>query len=251
MITTLARPRTIRLAGFAAGAIAVAGAAVYVTAAAAGYSFNFNTPPAGSTSTAGLTSSANESAATSAACTDFMTHFAADLGSSQTKVNAAFQQAIAETLADQVKAGKLTQTQADAIKKKLAGKNPCAIGPALAPHPSPAGKAPAYTQQLLAAAASALGITTDQLKTDLAKGMSLSQIAAAHTPPITEAQFRTALIAAIKPLLDQAVTNKQLTSAQEQKILQRLQTAPIPFWSKAPKLPAAAPTPSTVASSTT
>jgi hypothetical protein len=241
VITTLARPRTLRLAGFAAGAIAVAGAAVYVTASAAGYTFNAGGAPHASTTAAGLTSATSDSAAASAACTDFMTHFTADLGSTQAKVDTAFQQAIAETLADEVKAGKLTQAQADAIKQRLAGKNPCSIGPALSSHGKGNGKQAAYRQELLTAAASALGITADQLKADFAKGMSLSQIAAAHNPPITESQFRTNLIAAIKPLLDQAVANKQLTSAQEQKILQRLQTGPIPNWDKAPKT-AATPT---------
>jgi hypothetical protein len=84
--------------------------------------------------------------------------------------------------------------------------------------------------QLLTAAAAALGISETQLKADLASGKTLSQIAAAKTPPVTEAQFRTNLIAQLKPLLDAAVKNNKLTAAQEQAILQRLQTAPIPYW---------------------
>ena len=226
----------IRIAGLAAAGIAVAGAAVAVTASAAGYSFNVGGAPSSNlASTASLTGAGpqDKSGTASAVCSDFMTHFAADLGSDQTKVNAAFQKAISETLADQVKAGKITQAQADKIKAALAGKEPCAIGPAISGH----GKAAigAYREQVMVAAASALGITPDQLKADFAKGMSLSQIAAAHNPPITESQFRTAFIANIKPLLDKAVTDGKLTPAQEQKILQRLQTGPIPFWNKAPK----------------
>jgi hypothetical protein len=92
----------------------------------------------------------------------------------------------------------------------------------------------------MTAAASALGITPQQLRTDLAGGTTLSQIAAAQSPPVTEDQFRTKLIADIKPLLDKAVTDKKLTSAQEQQILQRLQTGPIPFWDKPVKKAAAA-----------
>src|SRR5438477_607158 len=97
-----------------------------------------------------------------------------------------------------------------------------------------------YTQALMTAAASALGITPQQLRTDLAGGMTLSQIAAAQRPAVTEDQFRTKLIANIKPLLDKAVTDQKLTSAQEQQILQRLQTGPIPFWDKPVKKAAAA-----------
>ena len=93
----------------------------------------------------------------------------------------------------------------------------------------------------MAAAASALGITDAQLKTDLATGMSLSQIAAAQKPPVSEADFRTRLIAKLKPLLDTAVTNKQLTSTQEQAILQQLQTGPIPLWNTPIKRKTTAP----------
>ena len=63
-------------------------------------------------------------------------------------------------------------------------------------------------------------------------GQTLSQVAAAQNPPVTEAQFRSKLIANLKPLLDKAVADKKLTADQEQKILQRLQTGPIPFWDK-------------------
>ena len=84
----------------------------------------------------------------------------------------------------------------------------------------------------MSAAASALGITTDTLKADLAKGMTLHQIADVQSPPVTEAQFRSKLIANLKPTLDKAVTDKKITSAQEQKILAALQTGPIPFWDK-------------------
>ncbi len=174
----------------------------------------------------------------SAACTNFISHFASDLGTTQAKVDGAFQQAAAQTLADEVKSGELTQAQADVIKAKLAGKQPCALASGLAPS-AKAGPAQ-YAQALMTAAASALGITPQQLRTDLAGGMTLSQIAAAQNPPVTQDQFRTRLIANIKPLLDKAVSDKKLTSAQEQQILQRLQTGPIPFWDKPMKKAAAA-----------
>jgi hypothetical protein len=93
---------------------------------------------------------------------------------------------------------------------------------------------------LFSAEASALGISDEQLKADLAQGMSLSQIAAAQNPPVTEAQFRARLIAKLTPVLDQAVANKQLTSAQEKAIIQQLQTGPIPYWNK-PTRPAKKP----------
>jgi hypothetical protein len=235
VITSFATPRRLRLAGFAAGAVVLAGAAVYVTASAAGYNVSLNGSPQPSTQR-GPASTPAKARAASTVCNDFATHFASDLGTTPTKVDSAYQQAIGESLADEVKNGHLTQAQADALKQKLAGKAPCALPGGLG---TTAGGAP-YTQALMAAAASALGITPQHLKTDLAGGMTLSQIAAAQKPPITEEQFRAKLIASIKPLLDKAVAAQKLTSAQEQQILQRLQTGPIPLWDKPAKKAAAA-----------
>jgi hypothetical protein len=237
---SFAKLRYLRVLGFAAGAVLVTGAAVLVTASAAGLNVGFrsSTPTAAAPATAAIDSKATASAI----CNNFISHLSSDLGKTQAQVNAAIQKAIGETLADEVKNKDLTQAQADAIKKRLTSQPPCALGGFnKVPDPGASAKIGAYTQQLLSAAASALGISDAQLKTDLASGMSLSQIAAAQKPPVTEAQFRTNLIAKLKPLLDTAVTNKQLTAAQEQAILQHLQTGPIPYWSKAIKPKTTAP----------
>lgn len=61
-------------------------------------------------------------------------------------------------------------------------------------------------------------------------GQTLSQIAA--TQHVSEADFRAKLIANLQPTLDTAVTNKHLTSAQEQAILNQLKTGELPLWSK-------------------
>jgi hypothetical protein len=236
-MTRLAKLRHLRVLGFALGAVAVAGAAVLVTASAAGLNVGFR--PAGPQHpNQAATTSVSQQASASAVCNAFISHLSSDLGKSQAQVNAAIQKAIGETLADEVKNKDVTQAQADTIKQKLAGSQaPCALAGNLGKKPAPAPGAGAgattgaYMQQLVSAAASALGISDTTLKTNLANGMTLSQIAAAHNPPVTEAQFRTNLISKLKPLLDTAVTNKKLTAAQEQTILQRLQTGPIPFWS--------------------
>jgi hypothetical protein len=234
-----AQLRYLRIVGFAAGAVFVTGAAVLVTASAAGLNVGFRSAPASSQV---ATASIDQKASASAVCNNFISHLSSDVGKTQSQVNAAIQKAIGETLADEVKNKDLTQAQADAIKKKLTSQPPCALaGFNKTPDPGASAKIGAYTQQVLSAAASALGISDAQLKTDLASGMSLSQIAAAQKPPVTEAQFRTNLIAKLKPLLDTAVTNKQLTTAQEQAILQHLQTGAIPFWNKAIKPKTTAP----------
>jgi hypothetical protein len=218
---------------FAAGAVAVAGSAAWVTASAAGYNVSLGSPsaqPAHATAALAPEKSTNSSAL----CTDFIGHLTSDLGSNKTKFDAALQKAIGETLADQVKSKALTQAQADAIKKKLAGKAACDLisAPGLRAPSAGAAKESKYREELLAAAASALGITDAQLKTDLGQGMTLKQIAGQHKPPISETEFRASLIKNLTPLLDKAVAAKDLTSDQEKAILQKLQTGPIPYWDK-------------------
>ena len=230
----LAHLTFLRVAGLAAGAAAVSGAVVLVSASAAGYNLPFLTTSSSPSQTTSV--SLDQAGQPSALCTDFLTHLSADLKASPAALNAAYQKAVGETLADEVKSGKLTQAKADAIQKRLAGKAPCAIAAGLQPRPGLAAFRPA----LLSAEASALGISDQTLKADLKKGMSLSQIAVAQN--VTEAQFRDRLIAKLKPVLDAAVTNKQLTPAREQAIIKRLQTGTIPLWNRPAHKPAATPT---------
>src|SRR5712691_9005223 len=188
MINKLAHLTFLRVAGLAAGAAAVSGAVVLVSASAAGYNLPFLTPSSGP-SQANAASLDQQAGQPSALCTAFLTHLSASLNTSQAALDAAYQKAIGETLADEVKSGKLTQARADAIKQRLAGKAPCAIAAGLHARQGLG----AFRAALLSAAASALGISDETLKTDLGKGMTLSQIAAAQN--VTEAQFRDRLIA--------------------------------------------------------
>ena len=230
----LAHLTYLRVAGLAAAAAAVSGAVVLVSASAAGYNLPFlNTSSSPSRAT---TASLDQAGQPSTLCTDFLTHLSADLNTSPAALDAAYQKAVGETLADEVKSSKLTQARADAIQKRLAGKAPCAIAAGLRPRSGLAAFRPA----LLSAAASALGISDETLKADLKKGMSLSQIAVVQN--VTEAKFRDRLIAKLKPVLDAAVTNKQLTPAREQAIIKRLQTGTIPLWNRPVRTPAATPT---------
>jgi hypothetical protein len=249
VITRIAKLRYLRIAAFAIGGVAVAGAAVLVTASAAGLNVGFRAPLSNARQ-ADSTAMTPGSGKVSAICSDVVTHFAGDLGSTQAKVNAAFQKAVGQTLADEVKNGDLTQAQADSIQQKLAGQAPCSLAAGLGkPSAAARSKIAAYLPQLESAAASGIGISDTQMKIDLAQGMTLSQIAAAQKPPVTEAQFRTRLIANLTPLLDAAVKNQQLTAAQETAILQRLQAGPIPFWST-PMHGAGAATPASPPAST-
>ncbi|HYM66949.1 MAG TPA: hypothetical protein VEW68_06640 [Patescibacteria group bacterium] len=245
MNTSTSTLRNLRIVALAAGMVGVAGAAVLVTASASGYPIGFH--PAGSPqpAVAGTNAALDQASAGSAVCTDFISHLSSDLGKSPSEVNAAIQKAVGQTLADQVKSGKLTQKQADAITARLAAQPPCSLPGAIGNKPAtPLPAQPgAYLQMLESAAASALGITPAQLRTDLAGGMTLSQIAAAQHPAVDEATFRARLIARLKPELDAAVTAKRLTQVQEDRILLALKNGPIPFWSRPLGRPAAVPSP--------
>lgn len=229
-MTRFAKLHYLRVAGLAAGAVAVAGAVVLVTASAAG--LNVGTRSSSPQRAVAATASISEKATPSAVCDAFLTHLTNDLNKGLTKaqVNAAIQKAIGETLADEVKNGDLKQAQADAIKQKVTSQPTCALaGLGRTAGPGDHGKAGVYKQLLLSAAASALGVSDTQLKSDLASGKTLSQLAPAN---MTEDQFRAKLIAKLTPMLDTAITNKQLTTAQKTEFLKRLQTGPVPFWSK-------------------
>ena len=245
-MTRLAKLRYVRIAGLAVGAVVVTGAAVLITASAGGLSIGFRPAASSHPNSTNDTASLNQASSASSVCSDFISHLSGDLNKSQDQVNAAIQKAIGETLADEVKNGTLTQAQANKLKQQLASQPPCTLAAGLGQRPNPAagGQVGAYRSQLLTAAAAALGISEAQLKTDLANGMSLSQVAAAQKPPVTETQFRSKLIAQLTPLLGAAVKAGKLTAAQEQMILQRLQSGPIPYWSTPIHRPKAGASPS-------
>jgi hypothetical protein len=74
---------------------------------------------------------------------------------------------------------------------------------------------------VLGAAAKYLGLSQSQLRSDLRAGQSLAQIAVAQGKGV--AGLETAMVNGIKTHLAKAVTNGNMTSAQEQQIFSRIQ----------------------------
>jgi hypothetical protein len=242
MIHQLGKHRYLRIAGFAIGAVVVATGAVLMTASASGLTFGPRAAGPNPSDTAVEAASISTAAGPSANCAAFMKHLAVGLSRTQADINKAIQTSIDQTLKDQVNSKELTQAQADALKQKLVSQNACSIIAGTASKSG--GHAPrgahggAYMQQYLSAAASVLNITDAQLKTNLSKGQTLSQMA---TPKFTLDTFRTALIAKLQPQLDTAVKNNQMTSAQEQQTINKLKTGPLPYWDKPMHIKPAAP----------
>lgn len=199
------------------GALLLAGVAVGVTANAAGVlpaGLMAATQPTPSTGQRGLW------------CQDYLGHLAADLGITADKLRSAGLQAADQTIDDAVKAGKLTPARAATLKQRLAShQQACSFGRGVLGgfHGRGAGM-----QLVVQAAAKTLNLTPEQLKTDLMQGKTLSSLAGG----MTEDQFRATFLKNLKAELDQQVSQGKLTQDRENALLQRLQTAPIPFWNQ-------------------
>ena len=146
------------------------------------------------------------------------------------KLNDALKGAFEDRLAAAVKAGKLTQAQADAIKKKVEQGGPPPVGPGFGfgfgfgpggpggPHvfrhfggPIKAG---------LDAASSYLGLTQKQLVDKLQSGKSLADVAGEQNKSVDG--LKSAINDSVKKDLDAAVKAGKLTQTQENDLLGKL-----------------------------
>lgn len=216
--------RLIRLTGAAAGGLLLAGAAVAITASAAGVPIG----PSAASPSPKASPAAPAKSDRSAVCEAFAGHFAKDIGKSTADVQAAARKAAGETIDDQVRSGALTQAQADHMKAKLASGGTCAALGGQFGHSKEGGAGKHLGQHLMADAASALGISESDLASQLKSGKTLKDIAAAKG--MDEAAYRAAFLKAVQADLDKQVAAGTITAQQEQAMLQRLQTAPLPFW---------------------
>ena len=133
-----------------------------------------------------------------------------------------------------VKAGELTQKQADAIKQArkqsghvLGGPGPHGIGPGMRGgmklHPGPGFPGPhafGVRGGLFADVAKALGTTQDDLMEQLRDGKSIADVAKANGKSL--ADVHAAVTATMKTRLDKAVKDGDLTQKQADRILDRI-----------------------------
>ncbi len=179
----------------------------------------------------------------------FLNDVAKRLNVSPTQLRDALNGAFLDRLNAAVKAGKLTQTQADRLKQRLEqggrlpfffgprglgqrgfsprGLGPGGLGPGgLGPGgPGPPGLAP--RGQLghavggpLGAAVQYLGLTPSQLMSALGSGQTLAQIAKAHGKSVSG--LEQAMRAAVRSRLDRLMADGVITKAQEQRLLARM-----------------------------
>jgi hypothetical protein len=177
----------------------------------------------------------------------FVNDVAKRLNVSPAQLRSAVKAALIDQLNAEVKAGRLTQAQANKIEQQINqnGRLPFLFAPG-GPRPfvAPGGPRPflfapggprlflapggahkflhveARGGGLVHAAASYLGLTNAKLLSDLQSGKSLAQIAKAQGKSVSG--LEQAIETAAKTRLDKAVSNGRITKAQEQQLLKAL-----------------------------
>ncbi len=151
---------------------------------------------------------------------DFLGDVAKRLNVSPAQLNNALKGAYQDQLSQAVKSGKLTQAQANKLKQRLSQRPLAPVGPWGFAHRGFFGHRAGIVAAGGHAAAKYLGLTEAQLIKQVRSGKSLADIAKAQNKSVSG--LTDTLKAEIKARLDKAVSAKQITSAQEQKILGRI-----------------------------
>jgi hypothetical protein len=164
---------------------------------------------------------------------DFLDSVARHLGISRQKLDEATKAAAIDQVDAQLKAGQITQAQADELKKRIQSGDV----PPLAALRGPGGPGgpgfgfgfglrggpgllKAGIGDSLAAAAKYLGLSESALRDQLRSGKSLADVAKAQSKDLDG--LKDAILAAAKSDIDKAVSDKKLTQTQADEIYNRL-----------------------------
>lgn len=129
-----------------------------------------------------------------------------------------------DVLAQMVKDGKLTQSQATAIQQRLQSHQACTgkgkgVGSGIV-----RSSLKQYLPNIESQVAQGLKLTSSQLTADLKNGQSLNQIATAQG--VTSAQLHTIVLNAVQSAVNQAVKDGKLTQTQASAFMTALQKHP-------------------------
>jgi hypothetical protein len=161
----------------------------------------------------------------------YLNDLAGRLQVSRDKLDSALKGAFEDRLDAAVKAGRLTQSEADNIKKKVeqsgvvpgVGAGPPILGKDFGPGAPGPGFDFKFGFGFGAAAddvAKYLGLTTAQLRQQIESGKSLADVAKAQNKSLDG--LKDEIKSAAKTQLDQAVKDKKLTQEQENSMLDKL-----------------------------
>lgn len=146
---------------------------------------------------------------------------AKNLGIEPSKLSAALKKALEDRVDAAVAAGRLTKQQGAELKQRIeSGDVPFFAGPGGGPGFRHGFGGPHMFLHGLDAAATYLGLTEDQLHSQLRSGKTLAEIAKAQNKSV--GGLEDALVKQAQTKLDQAVEDGHLTKAQEQQILSGL-----------------------------
>lgn len=154
----------------------------------------------------------------------FLNDVAGRLGTTSDKLEAALKAAAIDRVDAALAAGRITKDEADAMKAAInAGQLPLGVpGIGLGPNLRRVGHA-FVGGEVMDAAATYLGLTQDQLRTQLASGKSLADVAKAQGK--TVAGLEQAMTTAFQSKLDQAVKDGRITSAQRDQALSEFKSS--------------------------
>jgi Arc/MetJ-type ribon-helix-helix transcriptional regulator len=155
----------------------------------------------------------------------FLDSVAAHLGISSQKLEDATKAAAIDQVDAALKAGKITQAQADELKARIeSGDFPPFFGPLFGPRFGhfQGGPGPHMFGEKLSAAADYLGLTEAELRTKLNAGRTLADIAKARGKSVDG--LKQAILAEAGKKLDQLVDAGELTRAEADEMLARLKS---------------------------
>jgi hypothetical protein len=138
-------------------------------------------------------------------------------GKTVTGLEQRIESAVKTQLDQAVTAGKITSQQEQTILSRLQARLDTFVTTA---HPGGFAHHGMWRGGLIRVSAIYIGISADQLRTELKAGKTLAQVATEHGKTVTG--LEQAIAAAVKTRLDKALSAGKITSAQEQQILSRL-----------------------------
>ncbi len=148
----------------------------------------------------------------------FIDRLAEKLGMTSDELETAIKETEEDVIDDAVANGRLTEEQGEALKERVES------GPGLfrmMPAPSGMGRHVLGNLDIgLSTIASELGMTTDELREELATGATLSDIITDHGSTVEEVV--TALVAEAETQMDEAVANGSLTQEQADRMLSNM-----------------------------
>jgi len=149
---------------------------------------------------------------------EFLDKLASNLGVTREKLNQAIDDAANATVDDALANGDITQQRADKLKERIAN------GDGFAPFfgPGPGGHGPGrghgffFQGDLFKTAADKLGMSEQDLMTELRDGKSLADVAGEKNVSVDD--LKAAILAAAKSDLDQKVTDGDITQDKADQI---------------------------------